>query len=62
MMTADGAVTGVTGLVVAAGLLPLAFVATIENVYAVPLVRPLTMQVRAPLVVQVKPPGDEVTV
>ena len=46
----------------AAGLLPLAFVATIENVYAVPLVRPLTMQVRAPLVVQVKPPGDEVTV
>ena len=62
LITAEGTDAGVDGLVVAAGLSPLAFVATIENVYAVPLVKPVTVQVRAPLVVQVKPPGDEVTV
>jgi hypothetical protein len=31
-------------------------------VYGVPLVRPLTVQDVAPVVVQVRAPGDEVTV
>jgi hypothetical protein len=40
---------------------PLALVAATSKVYEVPLVRPLTVQV-SPEVVQVKPPGEDVTV
>ena len=62
LITAEGKVAGVTGDVVASGPSPLALVATIEKVYGVPLLRPLTLQVSSPVVVQVKEPGDEVTV
>ena len=43
---------------------PTAFVALTENVYAVPLVRPVTVQVVAfaPLTVHVRPPGAAVAV
>ncbi len=41
---------------------PSAFVAVTVKVYAVLLVRPPTVQVVAPVVVQVKLPGEEVTV
>jgi len=42
--------------------LPATFVATTVNVYAVPLVRPVTVAVVAPPVDAVKPPGLDVTV
>jgi hypothetical protein len=42
--------------------LPALFDATTVNVYAVPFVRPVTLQVSAPVVVHVLPPGEEVTV
>ena len=52
-----------TGNVGADGkLVPTEFVAVTENVYEVPLVRPVTVQLVPPVVVQVFPPGDEVTV
>ena len=63
--TAEGpatGATGVTGTVVAAGPLPLAFLATTEKVYAVPLVSPVMVQLSWPEVVQVFDPGDAVTV
>ena len=41
---------------------PSALVALTVKVYAVPLVRPETVQLVAPVVVQVNPPGDDVTV
>ena len=58
---ADGA-TGVAGTVVAAGPLPLAFLATTEKVYAAPLVSPVMVKLSWPEVVQVADPGDAVTV
>ena len=59
---APGAPSGVTGDDAAEGApVPVPLVAVTVNVYAVPLVRPLTVQgLEAP--VQVRPPGDEVTV
>lgn len=42
--------------------LPMMLVATTVNVYDVPLVKPVTVQLVVPAVVQVNPPGDEVTV
>jgi hypothetical protein len=54
---------GVTGAEAAdSGPVPTALVAVTVKVYGVPLVRPLTVQVVAPVVVQVRLPGDEVTV
>ena len=44
-----------------AGPVPAALVAVTANVYAVPLLRPLTVAV-VPDVEAVKPPGDDVTV
>nr|WP_229708421.1 hypothetical protein [Knoellia flava] len=44
------------------GEVPIALVAVTVNVYAVPLLSPMTVQARAPVVVQVLPPGLEVTV
>ena len=45
-----------------AALLPVAFVATAVNVYAVPFVRPVNVQVVAgTVIVQVAEPGDMVT-
>ena len=41
--------------------MPALFVAVTVKVYAVPFVSPVTAQVRAPAVVHVRPPGDEVT-
>ena len=59
---APGAPTGVTlPLGAEAGLTPMAFVAVIVNVYAVPLVRPVTVIGEA-APVAVMPPGLEVTV
>ena len=40
---------------------PFTLVATTVNVYAVPLSRPVTVQVVSPAVVQVFPAGDDVT-
>ena len=58
--------TGTVGVTAAdaaeATLVPLAFVAVTVNVYAVPLVSPVTVATMAPVVVAVLPPGDEVTV
>ena len=45
-----------------ATLAPTPFVAVTVKVYEVPLVSPPTLQVNAPVVVQVKLPGVEVTV
>ena len=54
---------GITELDAAeATLVPLALVAVTVKVYAVPLVRPVTVQEVAPVVGQVFPPVDEVTV
>jgi len=54
---------GVTGEEAAeAGPVPTALVAVTVNVYGVPLVRPETVQERAPLVVQVEEPGELVAV
>jgi len=41
---------------------PLPFVAVTVNTYLVPFVRPRTVQVKSPVVVQVFAPGDDVTV
>jgi hypothetical protein len=43
-------------------LVPMALVAVTVNVYEVPLVRPLTVQDVAPVVVQVSMFGEDVTV
>jgi hypothetical protein len=54
--------TGVTALLGADGeLLPCTFVATTVNVYAVPLLRPVSVH-DVVAVVHVTPPGDDVTV
>ena len=45
-----------------AELLPIMFVALTVKVYPVPFVRPVTVQELPCVVVQVNPPGDEVTV
>jgi hypothetical protein len=45
-----------------AALVPARFVAVTVNVYAVPFVRPVTVQVVAPVVVHVFDPGVEITV
>ena len=59
---APGVVTGVTDAdAVEAAEFPAALVAITVNVYAVPLVRPVTVQEVVALV-QVNAPGDEVTV
>ena len=43
--------------------MPALFVAVEENVYAVPLVNPVTVQLPVdPVTVQVPPPGEAVTV
>jgi hypothetical protein len=58
-----GTVAGVTATDAAdGGEPPTAFVATTRNVYGVPLVSPDTVAVVAPVVVAVRPPGDDVTV
>ena len=59
---APGTVDGVTALdAVEAGPVPLALLAVTVNVYAVPLLSPVTVQVVAGAVaVQVKPPGLDV--
>jgi hypothetical protein len=64
MVGAPGTVAGVALLEAADGtLVPAELAAVTVNVYAVPLVRPDTVQVSGPVVhVQVLPPGDEVTV
>jgi hypothetical protein len=60
---ASGATAGVTGVDAdEAGPSPFSLVATTVNVYAVPLVSPDTVHEVAPEVVQVKPPGLDVTV
>ena len=60
---APGTVAGMTAADGAeAGPVPTEFVAVTLNVYDVPLVRPLTVQLRVPAVVQVFAPGVEVTV
>jgi len=60
---APGTVRGVTEFDGEDGaLLPTAFVATTVNVYAVPLLRAVTVAVVAPPVEAVKPPGLDVTV
>ena len=56
-----GVVAGVAGADPAdAGPVPARLMAVTVNVYEVPLVRPVTMQL-VPLVEQVNPPGDDVT-
>lgn len=59
-----GTAIGVTALLAAlAPDVPAEFVAVEVKVYAVPLVRPLTVQeVAGTVTVQVRPPGAEVTV
>jgi hypothetical protein len=61
---APGTVMGVTEFDVAeAGPVPTALVAVAVNVYAVPLVSPVTVVVVVlPLTLAVRPPGDDVTV
>ena len=59
--------TGATGVTLLeaseAGLLPIALVATTVNVYAVPLVRPVTVALVAGAVTMAEPPaGEDVTV
>ena len=64
--TVVGAVGGPTGLTAADGELdvdvPATFVAFTVNVYEVPFVSPVTTQVRAPVVVHVFAPPDDVIV
>ena len=64
--TDRGALGVVAGVIEEVGLAeapePFLLMATTEKVYAVPLVRPQTVQVSAPLVLQVAPPGLAVTV
>lgn len=60
---AFGTVAGVTEFDGSEGIeFPSTLVATTVKVYAVPFVRPVTVQVVAPVVVQVKDPGEDVTV
>ena len=60
---APGTVAGVAAADGAeAGPVPDALVAVTVNVYAVPFVRPLTVQLVAPVVVHVLAPGTDVTV
>ena len=60
---APGAVAGTAAAdAVEAVEVPDPFVAVTVNVYEVPLVRPATVQVRAPVVVQVLASGVDVTV
>ena len=59
---APGVVYGVTAFDAAlASLVVTSLVAVTAKVYSVPGVRPVTSQVSAPVVEQVKPPGDETT-
>jgi hypothetical protein len=59
----SGGAAGVTELDGADGAeSPAAVVATTVNVYEVPLVRPVTLHVSAPVVMHVRVPGDDVTV
>jgi len=61
MVGAPGTVAGVAGADAAdAGPVPAELVAVTVKVYGVPLVRPSTVQLVV-LVLQVRPPGDEVT-
>jgi len=55
-------VAGVAVRVLEAGPVPIALVAVTLNEYVVPLVRPVTVQVVAPDVVHVAPPGLAVAV
>jgi hypothetical protein len=57
-----GVVAGVALNAFEAAPVPTPFVAVTVNEYVVPLVRPPTVQESAPLVVQVAPPGEAVTV
>jgi len=58
-----GSVAGVTDADALEGeLVPIAFFAVTVNVYAVPFVSPVTVAVKAPVVVAVLLPGDDVTV
>ena len=63
--TDRGALGVVAGVIEEVGLAdipePFLLMATTEKVYAVPFVRPQTMHVSAPLVLQVAPPGLAVT-
>lgn len=60
---ASGALAGVTALDAAeAADVPTAFEPVTVKVYDVPLVKPETTQESVPRVVQVSPPGDDVTV
>ena len=59
---ADGGPKGVATFDVPAAPLPRVFDATTEKVYGVPFVSPDTVQVRSPVVVHVRPPGEAVTV
>jgi len=65
-VTAIGAPGTVLGVVAAlasdSGEVPIALVAVTVKVYAVPLVRPVTVAVVAPVVLTVAPSGDAVTV
>jgi hypothetical protein len=65
-VTLVGAPGGPVGLTVLDGAdaepVPIAFVAVTVKVYAVPLVSPVTVAVRAPVVLDVNPPGEDVTV
>jgi hypothetical protein len=58
---APGVVAGVTALETPAELVPMALVAVTRKLYETPLVRPTTVQLVAPVVPQVRPPGIEVT-
>ena len=58
-----GAVLGVVALLASdSGEVPIALVAVTVNVYVVPLARPVTVAVVAPVVLTVAPSGDAVTV
>ena len=60
---ASGTVFGVTAVDADdAAESPTALLATTENVYAVPLVKPDTVTDVAPVVVAITPPGEDVTV
>ena len=59
---APGTVCGVADSAFDAGPVPAALAAVTANEYATPLVRPVTVHARAPLVEQVEPPGLAVTV
>jgi hypothetical protein len=60
---APGTANGVTAADAdEAAPVPIAFVAVTVNVYAVPLLKPVTVADVAHVVDAVKPPGDDVTV